>query len=43
MLTSLEIAKILLKQKKERRTKTSGFDAAILGLGVGLNNKKSNK
>ena len=40
MITPIEIAKILLEQKKNRDKKKTGFDTAILGLGIHLTEKK---
>lgn len=40
MITSLEIAILLAKQKKAASKKSKGFDAGILGLGVVLEPKK---
>jgi hypothetical protein len=39
MLTSLEIAKILRDQKKKQKNVKSGFDSALLGLGIRLKTK----
>lgn len=43
MLTSIEIAKILYDQKKKEKKAKSGFDSALLGLGVGLKMKRDKK
>jgi len=34
MITSIEIAKILIKQKKKAKNKVKSFDQGLLGLGV---------
>lgn len=39
MNTSLEIAKILSERKKQTKTLKSGFDSALVGLGVSFNVK----
>ena len=42
MLTSIEIAKLLKDQRKAKQVKT-GFDTALIGLGIALTTKKSVK
>ena len=39
MLTSIEIAKLLKKQQKQKNNQ-NGFDTALLGLGIALKNNK---
>ncbi|XOV68183.1 MAG: hypothetical protein ACFHU9_03215 [Fluviicola sp.] len=39
MLTSIEIAKLLKKQQKQKK-ETQGFDTALLGLGIALKNNR---
>lgn len=39
MLTSIEIAKLLKNQQKQKTVK-QGFDAALIGLGTALKNTK---
>ncbi|MCO4813271.1 MAG: hypothetical protein KC454_01080 [Flavobacteriales bacterium] len=34
MITSIEIAKILIQQKKKAKNKTRSFDQGLIGLGV---------
>lgn len=34
MITSIEIVKILIKQKKKTKSKVKSFDQGLLGLGV---------
>lgn len=41
MITSLEIAILLAKQKKASIKKSKGFDSGIIGLGVVLEPKKA--
>ena len=43
MITSIEIAKILIQQKKKAKNKKSSFDAAIFNLGVATILKKKIK
>ena len=44
MITSIEIAKILIQQKKKAKNKTRSFDQGLLGLGVAtILRKKLNK
>lgn len=40
MITSIEIAILLAKQKKEAIKKSKGFDSGLIGLGVVLEPKK---
>ena len=40
MITSIEIAILLAKQKKEADKKLRGFDSGLIGLGVVLKPKK---
>lgn len=40
MLTSIEIAKLMIDQRKKADKRNSGFDGAILGLGVVHKEKK---
>lgn len=42
MLTSLEIAQLLKAQNKSKKTK-SGFDTALVGLGIGVNIRKQKR
>lgn len=42
MLTSIEIAKLLQAQRKAKQVK-SGFDTALIGLGIAQNFKKAKK
>ena len=42
MITSIEIAKILIQQKKKVKNKTRSFDTALLNLGVAAILKKKN-
>lgn len=39
MLTSLEIARLLKKQRREKE-KNQGFDTALIGLGIKLKGSK---
>ena len=43
MSKSIEIAQILLSQKKNRKRIKSGFDLGLLGLGVGINTSGKRK
>ncbi len=43
MITSIEIAVLLAKQKKAAAKKSKGFDAGLLGLGVVLKPKKKKR
>jgi len=36
MITSIEIAKILIQQKKKAKNKKRSFDQGLLGLGVAI-------
>ena len=40
MITSIEIAKLLQAQRSKKIKVKSGFDSAILGLGIKLKEKK---
>ena len=40
MITSIERAKILRAQKSIKGKRFSGFDSALIGLGIHLKNKK---
>ena len=44
MITSIEIAKLLIQQKKRAKNKSRNFDTALINLGVGtiLKLKKNN-
>lgn len=43
MSTALEITKIINSQKRNKMKMSSGFDSALLGLGIRLNPKKGRK
>lgn len=43
MITSIEIAKILIQQKRKNRKKNKGFDTAIKNLGIAISSKKKLK
>jgi hypothetical protein len=40
MITSIEIAQLLQRQQKQAPTKKTGFDTALVDLGVALSGKK---
>ena len=40
MITSIEIAQLLRRQQKQAPTKKTGFDTALVDLGVALSGKK---
>lgn len=41
MITSIDIAQLLMKQQKQASAKNTGFDTALLNLGVTLSGKKT--
>ncbi len=41
MITSIEIAQLLQRQQKQALGKKTGFDTALLDLGVALSGKKT--
>jgi len=41
MITSIEIAKLLIQQKKKVKKKARSFDTALINLGVGTILKKN--
>lgn len=41
MITSIEFAQLLLKQQKQAPGKKTGFDTALIDLGVALSGKKT--
>ncbi len=43
MLTSIEIAKILIRQKQKAKKLKGGFDAGLLGLGGTISTSKGKK
>lgn len=43
MITSIEIAQLLQKQQKQALGKKTGFDTALVDLGVALSGKKTKK
>ena len=43
MITSIEIAQLLQRQQKRAPGKKTGFDTALLNLGVALSGKKTKK
>ncbi len=43
MITSIEIAQLLQRQQKQAPGKKTGFDTALLNLGVALSGKKTKK
>jgi len=43
MITSIEIAKILIRQKQKAKKNKGGFDAGLLGLGGRISTVKKRK
>jgi hypothetical protein len=41
MITSIELAQLLQRQQKQAPAKKTGFDTALLDLGVALSGKKT--
>ncbi|NVK63974.1 MAG: hypothetical protein HWE22_05275 [Flavobacteriales bacterium] len=43
MITSIEIAQLLQRQQKQAPAQKTGFDTALINLGVGFSGKKTKK
>ncbi len=41
MITSIEIAQLLQREQKQASAKKTGFDTALINLGVGFSGKKT--
>lgn len=43
MITSIDIAQLLLREQKQGRVQKTGFDSALINLGVAYSGKKTKK